>query len=121
VPVRRADYIKTARKNGREIGEPVLEDGSDAFQYYENGGATPCFAYFTVNALYKLGRNEDARKIYYPMLRSYGHGSFQGFDAGGRSVDWRDWKGGGHGYEGFLVDGYFGMLSVFDEWQARQP
>ena len=120
VPVRKADYIKTTRDNGREIGEPTSDDGADGFQYYENGGATACFAYFTVKALYKLGRVDDARKIFYPMLQSYSSGGFQGFDAAGRSVDWRDWRGGGHGYEGFLVDSYLGLLAGFDECAARQ-
>lgn len=120
VPVRKADYIKTTRANGREIGEPVNEDGSDAFEYYENGGATACFAYFTVKALYQLGRVDDARRIFHPMLQSYARGGFQGFDASGRSVDWRDWRGGGHGYEGFLVDSYLALLAGFDEWSASR-
>lgn len=121
VPVRREDYIKTERtpEERREIGEPGMADGSDGFQYYENGGATGCFAYFTIKALYKLGRTDDARRIFYPMLESYARGAFQGFDAAGRSIDWRDWQGGGHGYEGFLVDNFLALLAVFDECAAR--
>ena len=31
---------------------PRLEDGSNGFQFYENGGATGCWAYCTIHALY---------------------------------------------------------------------
>ena len=45
-------------------------------------------------------------------LAGYARGEFQGFDASGRSRDWRDWKGGGHGYEGLLVDNYLTLLAA---------
>lgn len=119
VPVRRGDYV--FHDNPPEVfGVPRLEDGSDGFQYYENGGATGCYAYFTVKALYKLGRVADARKIFLPMLEGYANGDFQGFCDSGMSKDWRDWRGGCHGYEGFLVDNYLPLLAVFDEWNAKE-
>ena len=40
-------------------------------------------------------------------------------DAAGRAY-WRDWHGGCHGYEGFLVDSFLPLLAVFDEWEARR-
>ncbi len=114
VPVKKGDYV--FHDNAPEIhGVPRLENGSDGFQYYENGGATGCWAYYTVAALYKLGRAEDARRIFHPMLAGYARGEFQGFDSSGRSRDWRDWKGGGHGYEGLLVDNYQALLAVLDD------
>ena len=114
VPVRKGDYV--FHETAPEIhGVPRLEDGSDGFQFYENGGATGCWAYYTVRALYQLGRVADARRIFHPMLETYARNGFQGFDAGGLSVDWRDWKGGGHGYEGLLVDNYHALLAVFDD------
>ena len=114
VPVRKGDYV--FHDNAPEVnGVPRLEDGSDGFQFYENGGATGCFSYFLIHALYQSGRVDDARRIFHPMLKGYAAGNFQGFDASGRSVDWRDWKGGGHGYEGLLVDNYFALLAVFDD------
>jgi len=117
VPVRKGDYV--FHETAPEIhGVPRLEDGSDGFQFYENGGATGCWAYYTVRALYKLGRVADARRIFHPMLETYARNGFQGFDASGRSVDWRDWKGGGHGYEGLLVDNYHPLLAVFDDCAA---
>ncbi|HSY18972.1 MAG TPA: hypothetical protein VK815_11585 [Candidatus Acidoferrales bacterium] len=117
VPIPKGDYILQHHPPTR-FGEPLLDDGSDGFQYYENGGATGCFAWFTVKALYQLGRPEEARHIFLPMLAGYAAGNFQGFDANGASRDWRDWKGGGHGYEGLLVDNYLALLAVFDEAAA---
>lgn len=119
VPVRKGDYV-FHNSPPEQFGEPKLEDGSDGFQFYENGGATGCFAYFTIKALYQLGRRADAERILYPMLKGYAHGEFQGFGADGRSRDWRDWQGGGHGYEGLLVDNYLALLAVFDDLRASR-
>jgi hypothetical protein len=118
VPVRKGDYVYHDTPPDVH-GVPRLEDGSDGFQFYENGGATACFAYFTVKALYQAGRTENARRIFEPMLRSFAAGEFQGFCDDGKSKDWRDWNGGCHGYEGFLVDSYLPLLAVFDEVRAR--
>lgn len=120
IPVRKADYVFHNWTNAREIGEPSLEDGSDAFGIYENGGATACYAYFTIKALYSLGRKDDARRIFYPMLESYAAGDFQGFCDNGKSKDWRDWSGGCHGYEGLLTDGYLALLAVLDELGVKK-
>lgn len=116
VPVRRADYTDLRRR----FGGSDREDGSDGFQIYENGGATHCHAYWLVKALYQLGRVNDARRIYYPMLRSFAAGDFQGFDVGGQSKDWRTWQGEGRGYEGYLSDGYLALLAVEDDVNAGQ-
>ncbi len=114
VPVKKGDYVHE-NSPPEATGEPRLDDGSDGFQFYENGGATGCWAYYTVKALYQLGRVEEARRIFHPMLAGYAAGKFQGFDASGRSVDWRDWNGAGHGYEGLLVDNYHALLAVLDD------
>ena len=114
VPVKREDYVY--HDTAPEVhGVPKREDGSDGFQYYENGGATGCWAYYTVKALYQLGRVADARRIFHPMLQGYARGEFQGFGENGMSRDWRDWKGGCHGYEGLLVDNYHALLAVLDD------
>ena len=56
------------------------------------------------------------------MLSGYAAGKFQGFDPkSGRSVDWRDWQGGGHGYEGLLVDNYHALLAVLEDVEAKKP
>ena len=114
VPVKKGDYV--FHDTPPEVhGVPRLEDGSDGFQYYENGGATGCWGYYTVKALYQLGRVEDARRIFHPMLKGYAQGEFQGFGENGMSRDWRDWKGGCHGYEGLLVDNYHALMAVLDD------
>ena len=119
VPVKKGDYVHE-NYPPEATGEPRLDDGSDGFQFYENGGATGCWAYYTVKALYRLGRVKDARRIFYPMLAGYARGEFQGFCAEGRSRDWRDWRGGCHGYEGLLVDNYHALLAVLDDVKAKR-
>ena len=114
VPVRKEDYLAT----GKRFGGPTLPDGSDTFQIYENGAATSCHAYWLVKALYKLGRVDDARRIFRPMLQSYADGGFQGFGSNGMSKDWRTWQGECNGYEGYLTDGYLALLAAEDDLKA---
>ncbi|MEI6606043.1 MAG: hypothetical protein WCP35_12080, partial [Verrucomicrobiota bacterium] len=96
-----------------EAGCGLKEDNSDGFQNYENGGATGAFAYFTLAALYDLGRRADADRILFPLLDAYERGEFQGFKAGvWSSKDWKRWDGTPKGYEGFLVDNYYALLAV---------
>jgi hypothetical protein len=93
-------------------GGGVLPDNSDGFQNYENGGATGCFAFFTLAALYDLGRKAEADKILFAMLGEYDRGGFEGRGAKGRSNDWRRWDGTPMGYEGFLTDNYYTLMAV---------
>jgi hypothetical protein len=109
-PIRRADYVEP---NPR-FGAPMQEDGSDGFQIYENGGATACHAYFTIAALYRLGETEKGDRILMPMLESFSRQGFSGRAPNGLTYDWKDWQGGAHGYEGFLVDNYYALLAVLD-------
>ena len=111
VPIRRADYVHLEKR----FGGPDLEDGSDGFQIYENGGATACYAYFTIQALRDLGRNQEADAILFPMLKAFEDGGFQGRGPNGLTYDWKDWNGGPHGYEGLLVDGYLTLLAVMPQ------
>lgn len=119
VPIRKGDYL-LQNSPPSQSGEPQREDGSDGFQFYENGGATGCFTYFTIKALYQLNRRADAERIFHPMLEGYAAGNFQGFGDRYKSKDWRDWNGGCHGYEGLLVDNYLTLLAVFDEVAAAK-
>jgi hypothetical protein len=110
-PVRRGDYVTLKAR----WGGPEREDGSDTFGVFANGGATHCFVYFTIKALYKVGRREEARGMLYPMLESLAAGEFQGRCANGHSKEWKDWRGNCWGYEGLLVDGYLTLLAVIDD------
>ena len=60
------DYVH--RTPDGHFGGGVRADNADGFQKYENGGATGCFAYFTLAALYDLGRRAEADAILFPML-----------------------------------------------------
>ncbi len=113
IPVPYKDYVDHERRFG---GSKV--DNTDGFQIYENGGATACFAYFTLAALYDLGRIEEGDRILFPMLQSFAAGDFQGFGPNGNSKDWRTWDGTCWGYEGFLVDNYYALLAVLDREAA---
>ena len=108
IPVRREDYVDLQH----EFGGPQKEDGSDGFQIYENGGATACYAYFTIQALRDLGRDKEADAILFPMLKAFEDGGFQGSNANGDTYDWKGWDGSPHGYEGLLVDGYLTLLAA---------
>lgn len=104
------DYVHRL-PDGR-FGGGARPDNADGFQNYENGGATGAFAYFTLAALYDLGRNAEADQILFPMLDEYGRCGFEGRDAKGRSNDWRRWDGTPMGYEGFLTDDYYALFAV---------
>jgi hypothetical protein len=116
VPIRRADYVDL----DAHAGGPTREDGSDGFEIYENGGATACHAYFTIAALYLLGRKEQGDRMLMPMLDALAKQEFSGRGANGQTNDWKDWKGGAHGYEGFLVDNYYTFLAVLDRANLLQ-
>lgn len=110
VTVALKDYVHRT-PDGR-YGGGVKPDNSDGFQNYENGGATGSFAFFTLAALYDLGRKAEADAILFPMLGEYGRCGFSGRDAKGRSDDWRRWDGTAMGYEGLLTDNYYALLAV---------
>ncbi|MGH7978048.1 MAG: MGH1-like glycoside hydrolase domain-containing protein, partial [Limisphaerales bacterium] len=90
----------------------------DGFQIYENGGATACFSYFTLAALYHLGRIQDGDRILFPLLHAFACGDFQGFGSNHKSKDWKMWDGACKGYEGFLNDNYYALLAVLDRQKA---
>jgi hypothetical protein len=115
VPVARKDYAHLVRRWGG--GE--REDNTDGFQIYENGGATACFAYFTLAALYDLGRRGEADRILMPMLEAFEKGGFEGRGANGKTNDWRAWDGTSWGYEGFLTDNYYALRAVLAREKVR--
>lgn len=87
--------------------------GYQRFQVYENGGASGCYAYFTLQALYDTGLKKDAERILFPMLESFRDGGFEGNCEGTEMTkDWKTWNGECWGYEGYLVDNYLTLLAV---------
>jgi Bacterial alpha-L-rhamnosidase 6 hairpin glycosidase domain len=112
------DYVH--RTPDGNFGGGVRVDNADGFQKYENGGATGCFAYFTLAALDDLGRRAEADSILFPMLEEYDKSGFQGRGAAGHSNDWRMWDGTPMGNEGFLTDNYYTLLAV-PLRQVHQP
>jgi hypothetical protein len=116
IPVARKDYVVLRLR----AGGGTNADNSDGFQIYENGGATACFAYFTLAALYKLDRVHDGDRILFPILASIANGDFQGYCDNKRSKDWKAWDGTCHGYEGFLSDNYYALLAVLDREAAMK-
>jgi hypothetical protein len=103
IPIRPADYVDHSAFAGYK-----------RFQTYENGGATADFAYFTLHALYKLGRRRQADAMLFPMLRGFAEGGFQGKGPNGLTYDWKTWNGSARGYEGLLADNYLALLAVLD-------
>ena len=93
--------------------------GYQHFQVYENGGATGCYVYYTIPALYLLGMRREAEAILFPMLESFREGRFEGrCDGSTMTRDWKTWTGECWGYEGFLVDNYLPLLAVSDYLEA---
>jgi hypothetical protein len=87
--------------------------GYQKFQVYENGGATACYAYFTIQALFNLNMREEAQALLFPMLESFKEGGFEGHcTASEMTKDWKTWTGECWGYEGFLVDNYLTLLAA---------
>lgn len=108
VSVARKDY---AHKNPR-YGGGVREDNADGFQVYENGGATACFAYFTIAAFDRVGQHARASQILLPVLKAFEEREFEGVGSNRLTNDWRKWDGTAEGYEGFLTDNYYALLAV---------
>ena len=112
ISVRREDYTH----HDPRWGGGEQPDGSDAFQRYENGGASLNWSYFTLKAFKKAGLEEQYSKISDGILQAIDSGSFQGSCvAGGMTKDWKTWKGECWGYEGFLCDGYLVLLALNPE------
>lgn len=112
VSVRKEDYTH----HDPRWGGGIREDGTDAFQRYENGGASLNWSYFTLKAFRKAGLNEQLELISDGILSAIDAGSFQGScTAGGMTKDWKTWNGECWGYEGFLCDGYLVLLALNPE------
>jgi len=108
IPIRREDSVTLDHR----WGGPSKEDGSDGFQIYENGGATASYDFYTIAALYQLGRVKEGDSIMFPILKSVTSGGFEGRGPNGLTYDWKAWDGTPHGYEGFLSDNFMVLAAV---------
>ncbi len=107
VPLKDYRWHEKARVGGGEKA-----DGSEGFQHFENGGATACFAQFTISALYDAGRRKQADEILLPLLAALDRNDFEGRDFLKAGKEWKSWDGAAFGYEGYLTDNYYALLSV---------
>lgn len=109
IPIPKADYTNP---NPR-WGGGIKEDGSDAFQQYENGGASLNWTYFTLKALRKAGLTKELQSVTDGLLDGINAGDFQGAaPTGDMTKDWKTWNGECWGYEGYLCDGYLMLLAL---------
>jgi len=109
VSVRKEDYTH----HDPRWGGGEKEDGSDAFQRYENGGASLNWSFYTLEAYRKAGLTDQYNKISSGIMEGIAKGSFQGTCQGsGMTKDWKTWSGECWGYEGFLCDGYLALLAL---------
>lgn len=106
VPVPKNDYVRGAAVR---IGGSIKEDGSDGFQNFVNGGAH-AQSYCYIQALYQLGRREEADRLLWPMMATHAAGGFQNGIGGGGELT--RWDGKPSGYEGFLSHCYRGQLAT---------
>jgi hypothetical protein len=91
------------------------EDGSDAFERYENGGASLNWSFYTLMAFQKAGLKEQYDKMASGLLKAIDMGEFQGSCDNGMTKDWKAWNRDCWGYEGFLCDGYLVLLALDPE------
>ncbi len=113
IPVKHDDYTHHDPRWGGSTSDEL----NDGWQKYENGGTSGNYVYFTIKALFRLGRFEDAEKILFPLLKGIEDGNFQGECDNGMTKDWRTWDGECWGYEGFLVDNYWSLLAVTEQYK----
>ena len=69
-PMSPADYIPNTS------GAPRRADGTDTWQIYMNGGATPALEYYFIQALYRTDQYESAERLLWPLMGSYERGTF---------------------------------------------
>ena len=114
IPMSPADYFP------HTSGAPKQADGMDTWQVYMNGGATPPYEYYFVQALYQTGLKEDAERLLWPLMQSYENGTFnagielpeqrQRNPVGSAFYAWDGSRGRG---EGYLPEDWQGVDALF--------
>ncbi len=121
VPVRKADYLDC----GAVFGAPALEDGSDTFGRYLNGGCLVSETLYWLNACYYAQKSELADPILRAMVERQSKpafangGSFQNgiINKQPEGAEFYNWQGEVCGYEGYLVYSWSFLQAVL----TRQP
>ncbi len=113
-PMSPSDYIP------HTSGAPKRADGTDTWQVYMNGGATPALEYYVIQALYQTGQYEDAERLLWPLMESYEKGTFnagiqlphqkQRNPVGSAFYRWDGSHGAG---EGYLPENWDGVEALF--------
>ena len=114
IPMSPADYVP------HTSGAPKDLDGRDTWQVYMNGGATPPYEYYFIQALYQSGMTEDAERLLWPLMQSYEKGTFnagielpgekQRNPVGSAFYVWDGSRGRG---EGYLPEDWDGVEALF--------
>jgi hypothetical protein len=113
-PMIPADYVPDTS------GAPKQTNGMDTWQIYMNGGATPAFEYYFIQALYQTGQYQEAERLLWPLIQSYEKGTFNaGIDlprqrqrnlVGSAFYQWDGSHGAG---EGYLPEDWDGVEAIF--------
>ena len=114
LPMSPADYAP------HTSGAPKQADGMDTWQVYMNGGATPAFEYYFLQALYQTGQSEAAERLLWPLMESFEKGTFnagvqlprqkQRNPVGSAFYVWDGSRGRG---EGYLPENWQGVAALF--------
>ncbi len=123
-PIPQADYCLPSRldPSDRSLGSPTTPDGKDTFQMYENGGISAGLGSHFLTASYRVGRTEDADRVLAQMLGRQLTGGFQNgvVNEYPKGMDWTTWEGKPCGYEGYLADVYFFLMTAVLREPAMQ-
>lgn len=114
IPMSPADYVP------HTSGAPKQPDGKDTWEVYMNGGVTPPYEYYFIQALYQTGLVQDAERLLWPLMQSYERGTFNaGIELPGQRQRnlvgsafyvWDGSKGRG---EGYLPEDWQGADALF--------
>jgi hypothetical protein len=114
IPMSPADYFP------KTSGAPKRADGRDTWQVYMNGGATPPYEYYFIQALYQTGLVDDAERLLWPLMQSYEKGTFNaGIELPGQKQRnpvgsaFYVWDGSRGRGEGYLPEDWQGVDALF--------
>jgi len=120
VPIRSDDFTPFIIDGFPAMGTSLKEDGSEGYGQMNNGGTGALLAYWYIQALYQLGRREEADRIFWPMMKRYAAGGYQNREKPnsaeggyGTGAEFFHWNGTPSGYEGFLADSYSAQMVLF--------